>query len=611
METNTNCLKFQTGNKLSPISQRRREGTYDDKPEPKDIKTNNQTSETRDNDSEDVPPMHQPQFDETIDVRPGEKIKYPTVTTKNQNENYDQGSTFLQQLNEDSNDEVVEQRSQIKRETENLANPPLKNDDNETNEKESYTDDGNNETDHPHSDDSKCSSQSMTKKHVSWDETAEQLNDSQNVKKKLDKKVNRIMLTLYLLAFLASFSYWVQSGVLPYLTRRVGMNTELFGLMESTYALYQMITSPLYGRLGDLFGVRILYLVSEIASSITFGSLAFADSVPELFLTRIPALFMHSVQCSYMIITDITCKRARAGYIGKLGVLHGLGMIAGSVVGGVVTHFFDEKTSAIVAAISNLASVVVIFCMIPENTKDINQEVINLQQYSPNASPQKSSRDCSQQQQTDDTTSNTGQREATIPTFSAMLSVLTFKNVKFLMLMKVSIAFPFSLLYSMFSMAVMDYYGLGPRTNGLLLGYVGLLSMFVQGVVVGALTKRFEDAPIVKAMIFFNTVGFLFLIVSTSIFVLVIVVVPLAVGGSVSHIVLMAVITKIVPPEHSGTALGFIFALHAIVRAIAPTVGGLIFANLGWPFFGVVGYAFHLVLMVYVWMCGRDDQYDG
>ena len=170
-------------------------------------------------------------------------------------------------------------------------------------------------------------------------------------------------------------------------------------------------------------------------------------------------------------------------------------MIAGSVVGGVVTHFFDEKTSAIVAAISNLASVVVIFCMIPENTKDINQEVINLQQYSPNASPQKSSRDCSQQQQTDDTTSNTGQREATIPTFSAMLSVLTFKNVKFLMLMKVSIAFPFSLLYSMFSMAVMDYYGLGPRTNGLLLGYVGLLSMFVQGVVVGALTKRFEDAP--------------------------------------------------------------------------------------------------------------------
>lgn len=148
--------------------------------------------------------------------------------------------------------------------------------------------------------------------------------DEEDLQKSTKKRVNRIMLTLYLLAFLASFSYWVQSGVLPYLTRKIGMNTELFGLMESTYAFYQMITSPVYGRIGDLCGVRILYLLSEISASITFGSLAFAQTVPQLFLTRVPALFMHSVQCSYMIITDVSGKRERADLIGKLGVLHGI-----------------------------------------------------------------------------------------------------------------------------------------------------------------------------------------------------------------------------------------------------------------------------------------------
>lgn len=531
-------------------------------------------------------------------VENGNQQKATTETKDDGNRIEDLPSLRQRNLNTVNEPDEEQNDDQIVAETKNPENLHLKH-----NRSEKMCD----ETEHSSIDNSKCSSQPPTKKHVSWEDTVELLNGHQNLKKKLDKKVKKIMLTLYLLAFLASFSYWVQSGVLPYLTRQIGMNTELFGLMESTYALYQMITSPVYGRLGDLFGVRILYLISELASSITFGSLAFADSVPKLFLTRIPALFMHSVQCSYMIITDITSKRTRADFIGKLGVLHGFGMIAGSVVGGIVTHIFNEKTAAIVAAFSNLASVVVIFCLIPKNTKDINREVLNLHP----DSPRKSNREKSQQQQQQTKNTAASQSEATVPTFSAMLSVLSFKNVKFLLLMKVSIAFPFSLLYSMFSMAVMDYYGLGPRTNGLLLGYVGLLSILVQGVVVGALTRRFDDAPIVKAMICFNTVGFLFLIVSTSVYVLIVVVVPLAVGGSVSHIVLMAVITKIVPPEHSGSALGFIFALHAIVRAIAPTVGGLIFANLGWPFFGVVGYTFHVFLMVYVWMCGRDSQYDG
>ena len=123
------------------------------------------------------------------------------------------------------------------------------------------------------------------KKRVSWAEDNDEETAQDEKERTLKRRVFCIMLTLYALAFLASFAYWVQSGVLPYLTRRVGMTAELFGLMESSYALYQMITSPIYGRLGDLFGIRILYMLSEICSSITFGSLAFADSVPALSRT--------------------------------------------------------------------------------------------------------------------------------------------------------------------------------------------------------------------------------------------------------------------------------------------------------------------------------------
>ena len=77
---------------------------------------------------------------------------------------------------------------------------------------------------------------------------------------------------------------------------------------------------------------------------------------------------------------------------------------------------------------------------------------------------------------------NTHENEReSIPTFKAMIGVLQFKNVKFLLLIKLIIAFPFSLLYSMFSMAIMDYYQLGPRINGLILGYIGILTILFQG----------------------------------------------------------------------------------------------------------------------------------
>ena len=158
-------------------------------------------------------------------------------------------------------------------------------------------------------------------------------------------------------------------------------------------------------------------------------------------------------------------------------------------------------------------------------------------------------------------------------------------------------------------MAIMDYYHLGPKVNGIMLGYIGVTSIFVQGYLIGLLTKHFSDVFNLKLALFLSMVGFLFLVVSSTVILLIIVIFPLAVGGSVSHILLMAIVTKVVPIEDTGSALGLVFALHAIVRAFAPSSGGLLFTTIGWPFFGVIGYLFHLVLVAYVILFDRDEHY--
>ena len=144
--------------------------------------------------------------------------------------------------------------------------------------------------------------------------------------KKLKRQIFIILICVNAIAFLGSFSYWMQSGVLPYLTRKLGVNPQMFGYMQSTFALYQLVGSPIFGRFGDVFGCRICLVGSEIASAFAYGSLAFATNIGILFLSRVPAIFMHNLQGSYMIITDCTLPAQRANYLGKLGVSHGVGM---------------------------------------------------------------------------------------------------------------------------------------------------------------------------------------------------------------------------------------------------------------------------------------------
>ena len=151
---------------------------------------------------------------------------------------------------------------------------------------------------------------------------------SEEEEKKLHHQVRIIFFVLNIMGFLASFSYWMQSGVLPYLTRKLGVYSEVFGYMQSTYAFYQMIGSPIFGRCGDVFGCRCVMVVSELSAMLTYGMLSFASNVFMLFLSRVPALSQHNLQGSYMIITDISLPEQRAKMLGILGVSHGMGKLS-------------------------------------------------------------------------------------------------------------------------------------------------------------------------------------------------------------------------------------------------------------------------------------------
>ena len=261
-----------------------------------------------------------------------------------------------------------------------------------------------------------------------------------------------------------------------------------------------------------------------------------------------------------------------------------LGMIVGSFVGGIVTHVFSEEIAALVAACGNLVSVVIIFIFIPNDTKAIRRSLENIN--------------------TENNEQVTGKLTFGI---KELLLVLKIRNVGYLLFIKVVAGFPYSLLYSMFTIAIMDYYNLGPRENGIILAYIGVLGIFTQGVLIGVLTKHYAFPVLINSALYLNAATFLFLAVADNVIFLCILILPLAIAGTVLHIVLTTAITKVVPIEDTGSALGLSSAISALVRSVAPTVGGLIFVNIGWPFFGFIGYFVYLILGLHVILYPRKD----
>ena len=81
-----------------------------------------------------------------------------------------------------------------------------------------------------------------------------------------------------------------------YLSKKLGVDPAMFGYLQTTFAVVQLAGGPLYGRFGDLFGGRAAMTLAYVSSSATYFLLSCSTSVPLLFLSRLPSVFMHAMQ---------------------------------------------------------------------------------------------------------------------------------------------------------------------------------------------------------------------------------------------------------------------------------------------------------------------------
>ena len=143
---------------------------------------------------------------------------------------------------------------------------------------------------------------------------------------------------------------------------------------------------------------------------------------------------------------------------------------------------------------------------------------------------------------------------------------------------------------------------LSTQSTGLVLTYVGLYSVVIQGVGIGLLTKRYKENTIIIASLWLMFIGLVGWALTPTLPVMLLVILPLTGGGWIVNTIITSAITKAVDPEEIGGMLGISTSLESVTRVISPTVGGFLIGSIGtWA----PGVASAVVMLWAVWLAYR------
>jgi DHA1 family tetracycline resistance protein-like MFS transporter len=175
--------------------------------------------------------------------------------------------------------------------------------------------------------------------------------------------------------------------VLPDVLRRFNTDatfvSQHYGIFIGAYALMQFVASPVLGGLSDRFGRRPILLVSLLAAAVDYLFMAFAPTLPLLYLGRvISGLTGASMTVAGSYMADISDDSNRGANFGMIGAGWGLGFIAGPLIGGLVSGL-GHQAPFLVAAALNLCNFAFGLWVLPESLDDAHRRQVELKNLNP------------------------------------------------------------------------------------------------------------------------------------------------------------------------------------------------------------------------------------
>lgn len=374
------------------------------------------------------------------------------------------------------------------------------------------------------------------------------------------------LFNIFVIVFIDLLGFGLILPLLPFYADQYGASPFIVGLLTAIYAAAQLIGAPVLGRLSDRFGRRPVLLISIFGTFLGFMLFGLAEPLGEilaawtggsvnslilviLFISRaLDGFTGGNVSVAQAYITDVTTEESRARGLGLVGAAFGLGFVVGPAMGGFLSGYGFAVPAYAAAALSAVNLVMVGFWL-PESLPVERR--------------------------------STGRDQNATLTLTALQGALKRPKVGPILSVSFFYGLAFALFTSMFSLFSQYQLKLDARQTGYVLGYVGLLIALVQGVLVGPVAKKFQESRIIflsTIVLTFSLIGWAF---SSSVILLLVIMVPLALSSGILNTVLRSSLTKSVDEEEVGGILGLSTSLESATRVIAPSLGGLLLGSLG------------------------------
>jgi MFS family permease len=285
-----------------------------------------------------------------------------------------------------------------------------------------------------------------------------------------DKSSSRKLWILMVTAFIDMVGLLMVIPLLPFYAKSLGQGGLVVGLLVSSFAVAQLLTAPIWGRMSDAYGRRPALLVGLTASAIAYVVFGFALSLPHalffLFLSRIvQGAGGGTVSVIQAYVADATRPEERAKALGWLSAATNAGVAIGPVLGS-LTHAWGPKGPGLFAAALCVINIAFAWRFLHES-RDMSE-----------AAESKA-----------DTTQRARSRDA-------ILHVVTHSKEPASRLIWIyAIAMgAFQGVTSMLALYLSQRFGVTATTIGFFFAYTGVISVLTRALILGRMVDRFGEA---------------------------------------------------------------------------------------------------------------------
>ena len=347
------------------------------------------------------------------------------------------------------------------------------------------------------------------------------------------------LFVIFLTVFIDMVGFGIVIPVLPLYAEHFHASPVEIGWLTGIYSGMQIIFVPILGRLSDRFGRRPILIVSLAGTALGFLIMGWAGSLPLLFIARIiDGDSGGNISTAQAYIADISTPENRSRSMGIIGAAFGLGFTFGPMIGGIMSRISYGAPFYFAAALA-IVNVILLYFILPESL-----------------SAEYRSKPHQRTKLADVFQHGHGRLFGTIV-------VTYFFTIT-----------GFAIMTTLFALFTEKHFGFDAHQTGYVFGFIGIISVILQGGLIGRLVKMFGETALARAGLLLLAISLFSLALVPTVPLLLLVCATTAISNGLVNPTLNGLASQMIDRSWQGRALSLMQSAGSVGRLVGPLLGG-------------------------------------